>query len=565
MKPLILLFVLSALSVKGAILTISNSAPQPADSLAPLRAVRIPFTKVTFTASNGNVTNTACIVQRTGSSVDAVLESIVALDESGVEMGDAVPLNARHQAVLPAHFIVKDGTSRTITFAGNRPQWNSAAHHGMVVGLSLVGLQSSALVQGELPIVGARHTINEGLRIGSATVIQSPFDPGQDSLQYVDTRYTFSGIRITADPAERLIVKGIRWRQNGSAVANDLAEVKVHADWHVFPVVADANGYYVSWFEGGVVLEPTGSVDIYIRGDIQGGPERTVDFDIEQPSDIYVTGEEYGFDIFPTHLGSATTHYPFYDARQVTISAGALRVSNSDLAISQNLYINRPNQMAGGFKTFVSGTPIFVRRLGFNVALDNEDVRADVDALAFTLTDETGKIIAGPVNGWGVDSQYTVGSSDGSVFFTNVTFPVGSHHWFIKVMANTDININTTIQLSTTPCSDFYWASSATNGRNLTPTPCSEVTLNRMTFKEIAGPSVFLQMASLTDFGGGTWPLLKASRPLTPADSVQVSIDLRTWFPIPMDDQSFIWNNTRDEFIFNGGSLSTVFFRVQSP
>ena len=330
--------------------------------------------------------------------------------------------------------------------------------------------------------------------IGSVVALRSPLDPGVSSVQYVGTSgYTFAAIKLVAGSAEGGLLYGIRWHQGGTAIPGDL-EVKTVVNGFPYDTTASADGrYYTSIFNPPIRFESGRSIDVSIGGVLLRGGGHTINFDIYERADIYITGAEYRFGILPAYgatiplIDSAAVSSldgPYYDGAAVTISEGDMLVSVSQLAPNQNIFIDVPNQQGGAFKTIIRGEAMIARRLGFNVTLGSEGATADVDDIVFTLVDENGAIVAGPIDGTATDSSETSGAGDGSVVFTDrVVFPIGEHHYFVKMKTNTDIVENVTIQLSTTPCTDFIWVSGVATGKNIVVGPCSKVTLSRMTAK----------------------------------------------------------------------------------
>ncbi|MCH7529803.1 peptidoglycan-binding protein, partial [Patescibacteria group bacterium] len=151
----------TGLSVGGAV--------QPAASLAPDSAARIPFTNFTVTAgSDGAVIMDSVLVRRTGLSANAVFSGIVLLDENGIQLGTSKTLNSLNEAKVGEAVTIPAGTTRRFTIAGNMASDNST-RDGQVASLTVVGINTSAIVSGTLPITGASHTINASLVIGSVT------------------------------------------------------------------------------------------------------------------------------------------------------------------------------------------------------------------------------------------------------------------------------------------------------------------------------------------------------------------------------------------------------------
>src|SRR3989344_1338119 len=133
----------------GGALTVS-AGTQPANSLAPQSASRVPFTTVVLTAGSADVTVNSVTVERVGLAQDAVFSGIVLLNSDGMQIGIAKTLNSNHQASVGEPWVVKAGTSQTVTVAGNMAA-SLSAYSGQVVGLNVVAVNTSASVSGSLP------------------------------------------------------------------------------------------------------------------------------------------------------------------------------------------------------------------------------------------------------------------------------------------------------------------------------------------------------------------------------------------------------------------------------
>lgn len=459
----------------GTGLTVSRPA-QPADSLAPASAARIPFTRFTVTAgSDGAVVMNSVTVERTGLAVDSNFSGVVLVDENGTQIGIAKTLNSNHQATIGEAVTIPAGQSRTFTVAANR---SSSGNSGEVASFDVVAINTSAAVSGVLPIRGASHTINTTLSIGSVTMARGSLDPGANQTKEVGTTgYTFSSIKITAGSAEDITLKSVRWNQTGSAGAGDLKNVKTVVDGTEYDTVLSADGkYYTTVFPGnGIVIAKGFNKDVSIRGDIEGGSDRTVDFDIAKRTDIYLVGNLYGYGITPPLASSAASadgaafnnaDDPYYDAAQVTISKGTMTVSVWTAVSAQNIAINQANQPLGGFSVDVKGESISVAQMVFNIS-------TTTSVTNITLVDGNGAVLAGPVD-----------SSGNTVTFTDtVTFPIGVTNLTLKGKLSTDWFNNGTFQASTTPSSDWTTVTGQVTGNSITPSPTSAVTALQMTAK----------------------------------------------------------------------------------
>lgn len=489
----------------GTGLTVSP-ATQPTASIAPEGASRVPFTRFTLTASNdGDVTVNGITVERQGLANDAVFAGIALLDQNGIQIGVSKTLNSNHQATVGAPFTIPRGTSMTLTIAGNMQTGSTAldAYAGQVAAIAVVGIQTSATVNGSLPIVGAGQTINATLTIGSATLIVSSYDPNSLKTQSIgDTNVKFSGVRITAGSSEAVRLWSIRFNQSGSAGATDLANVKVYIDGTAYPTVVSSDGkYFTATFGSGIVIDKGLSKDAYIQGDLVGSSitNRTVQFDIYKNTDIYLTGETYGYGITPTATGNCATTAtnasefiysggsgctgtvgtPFFSASLFNINPGsATSISKATSVVAQNIAVNVPNQILGGFTTNFVGEPVSVQSMTF--AFATSAVAWGGPITSITIVDENGAVVAGPM-----DEASTCTNNCTVTFTDTVTFATGSHTYTIKGKIPANTANNATVTVSTTPSSQWSNIQGQISGNSITLSN-GLVTMNQMTVKAAA-------------------------------------------------------------------------------
>ncbi len=468
----------------GTGLTVETGV-QPVASLAPALATRIPFTVVKFTASaDGDITVDSLTAERTGLASDVVFSAVLLLDENGVQLGLDKTLNSVHQVILSEDFVVKAGTSRTMTIAANRAA--AATHGGEIAYFALVAVNTSATVNGTLPITGTGQTINETLVLGSVTNTRGSLDPATTATKEVGTTgYTFSSIKVTAGSAEKVRLFSIRWNQSGSAATGDLANIKTYVDGTAYDTVVSSDGkYYTSTFGGGLVIDKGFSKEISIKGDIAGGSARTIDFDIYKTTDLYLKGETYGYGITPSTSGTGfSTGNPWYGASAVTVSAGTLNVAKSTSVAAQNIAINLADQPLGGYEIEAKGEPVSVASMVFTVASTTGSGYGLLTNVS--LYDENGKVIAGPVDG----VQTSTVLNQTVTFTDTVTFPIGKHIYTLKGKVASTIGSNGTYIVSTTPsdsatvANQWTTVKGQTTGVTIYVTPYSAVAASTMTVK----------------------------------------------------------------------------------
>jgi len=485
-----------------------TSGSQPANSLAPALANRVPFTTFTLTNNSGAaVTITGVTVQRTGLAQDAAFTGVELLDQNGVQIGTSRTFNSNHQAVIGTPWTLNAGQSATYTVAGNLgTQSVESAYSGQVAGVTVVGVNTSVPVSGSLPISGAQQTINSTLTIGIATAYISSFDPQTYRTNSIGTTgLTFAGIRLTAGSAEDEKLFSITWNQVGSVGSTDIGNLVTVVNGTSYPMTVDSTGkYFTALFPGGVLIAKGNTIDAYVKGDLVGNNAagRNVEFDIYRQSDVYLVGQTYGYGVTATPnvtnvaltgnhgsvfvgtgLGTTvgTVGSPFFEGSLMLVNPGQLStLGNAGSVGSQNIAINVPNQPLGGFTTNFTGEPVQVQSVAFHVASST----AGIPLTSVSLVDSNGNTVAGPV-----DENMTTGVV---TFNTSVTFPVGVMTYTVKGTVGSAATNGMTFQLSTTPSSDWVNAQGQTSGSNVTLTSGS-ISLSVMT---VQGPSLIISAAS---------------------------------------------------------------------
>lgn len=330
----------TAPSVSSNTLTLTT-IEQPAPSLALSGALYVPFTRVTLTAGSEDVTVSRITIERIGPAVDINFSNAdLLLDEDSSFVGIAY-FNSNHQATFKKPFTILKGESKTITIAGDMAS-DLTGHEGEIAGMKIVSIEATSPITGSLPITGTFHTMNSSLLIGAVTARLSSDDPRGDRTRFInDTGIIFSGVRITADSHEAIRLDSITWEQTGSAGTLDFTNIVTIVNGVSYPATNNKR-FYTSVFEEPIIIQKGNSLDIAIKGDITtSGSNRTIKFDINDATDINITGTSYGFGIYTTPEdpigtsgnstfltvdGTADTDSitPFFSGSQVTISGGAV-------------------------------------------------------------------------------------------------------------------------------------------------------------------------------------------------------------------------------------------------
>lgn len=322
------------------VLTVSAPS-QPTPTLAPAGAGSIPFVIFTLTAGSKDVTVRNVTVKRVGLGADGAFASVALTDADGNQIGVEKGLRSNHKADVGDPFVIPAGTSQTFNLVGSMASDVSNFSSQMpALQLDGVTVSGATVVSGTLPVRGTAHTVNSSLVIGIGTAGLSQFDPTQATNRYVnDTNVRFSGIKLTADSREDLLLSSIVWTQAGTVGANDLSNVVTVADGVSYPTTV-SDKKFTSVFNPAVVIKKGHSVDVYVQGDLNvSGANRNVKFNINKSADIALSGGSYGHyvliyvgdntatsgdSIFTTSDGSTTGNEmtPFFSGSVATVNSG---------------------------------------------------------------------------------------------------------------------------------------------------------------------------------------------------------------------------------------------------
>ncbi len=473
--------------VSGSGLTVTASSDQPAATLAVDNGARIPFTKVNLTASaDGDVTVKSITVERQGLADDAVFDGIVLLDEQMVQVGLSKTLNADHKAILSESFVVKAGTSRMITIAGNMDDDNSG-RAGQVVRLAVTAVDAgSSAVNGSFPIFGNGMTVNATLDIGSlASPARGTLDPGaaRTALEVGTKNFYASGVRWSVGSAEPVLLEQMRWNNSGSVAASDIKNVRVNVKNVDYDAMLSSDSkYYIVKFNPAVEFDKGATIDIGVKLDVESGSNRTIDLDLLRRTDVVARGKTFGYYIIPANgtsdptddTGAFSSTEPYYDAYEHTISKGTLRGEKSGAVLAGNITVDAANTPLGAFLYEGKGEVIQITSATFVLSKNNTAQSSGVTSVS--LFDENGAVVAGPKD---------LAAVTGVNFTDTWNVPAGLHVYTLKgKLTAASWATNDTLIASTTPSA--MTARGLTSGLSITPTPSTVVAANTQTVKKAA-------------------------------------------------------------------------------
>ena len=472
----------------GSGLTVTADPNQPAATLAPQSAARVAFAKAVFTASaDGDVTVNSVTVERQGLMDDSAISSVIILDENGVQLGLQKTLNASHRAALTEKFVVKAGTSRTMTIAANMDS-DLSQETGQVGRMAVVAVDAgSSAVNGTFPIAGNSMTVNSTLSIGSlASPTRGPLDPGaaRSSLEVGTKNFLSSSGKWSVGSAEPVMLEQVRWYQAGSAGTGDVKNVRVVVNGTEYPAEASSDGrYYVARLGQSVEVDKGGNIETAIKLDVEGGSDRTIDFDIQRRTDVVVKGKTYGYYLTPANGTSANTSTqgegftstePYYDGYAHTIAKGSLRAERSGKVTAGNVPVDVSNTSLGAFMLEAKGEPVQITSFQLFIAVSAGEEGTQIDNVS--IYDKNGAVVAGPKD---------FDANEQATFTETWTVPVGANDYIVKGKLTTDFEDSDTVIASIDPDGGIT-AKGEVTGLSITASPTSSTTASTMTVKRAA-------------------------------------------------------------------------------
>jgi len=333
------------------------------------------------------------------------------------------------------------------------------------------------------------------LSIGSVTLTRGTNDPGDvGPTKEVGTKgYIYSALKATAGSAEEVLMKSIRWNQSGSAAKADLANVKVVADGTEYTPTVSADGkYYKAVFAGdGILIKKGEAKEVYVKGDIASGSGRTIDFDLYRYDDFVFVGKTHGYKFqssatAQTDCSGSTSCDdaqfqsvdPRYDADQVEIGSGSLRVEKSNKVNATNIANGEDNVALGSFLFDVDGESITFNSWVITIATTDSDAGGEKSVLDnITIYDANGNAVGGPTDPTIAGTTHKVTITD------SITVPVGENVYTVRGNLDNGWENNDTITLSFTPSTAITNSKGDVTGNTVTPTPAASVSANVQTVK----------------------------------------------------------------------------------
>lgn len=442
----------------GTSLTVALASDTPATGLLVGRSINNVFTKVNLTASaDGDIVVDQIVIRRAGVVASDASFSSIALIDAGTDtrIGNTKSVNSEHKAVFNKDFTVPAGTTMTIEIVGNFGDLGNYAGELPILELESVTLNGSAAVVGSLPIAGNYQNLNGSITIGTLSISDGSNNPDASTQKIGITNYIVSGFKMVANSVEDFTVKQITFDQNGTAGDGDVSNLDLVIDDVVVATVSEPKSGKVTFnlSANPVVVKKGKTVQVDLQLDIVDGSDRTIDFGLEDESDVRGVGSLYSAEVKVADGGAGATAdaEPFWAAPNTMIGKGALTISAATL-VASNIPEDIDQVTLGKFEFEATGeaVEITVLPIAFTITTSTGELATDstLDLTNVTVYDSNGKIVAGPVDP--VLKFYDVAGVTQTVLLVatstdSITVPVGVNIYTIKADIDSDFGTGDTI------------------------------------------------------------------------------------------------------------------------
>lgn len=448
----------------GTSLSIALASDTPATGIIVGNSINNVFTKVNLTASaDGDIVVDQIVIRRAGVvASDAAFSSVALINaNTDTRIGNTKSINSEHKAVFNKDFTIPAGTTLTLEIVGNFGSLGGNAGEIPMLELESVTLVGSAAVVGTLPIVGNYQNLNGTIIIGALTVQNGSNNPDVSTQRIGITNYIVAGLKLTSNSVEDFSINSITFDQNGTAGDDDVANLDLVIDDVVVATVASPVSGKVRFdlSANPLVVLKGKNVQVDLQLDIIDGSDRTIDFGLEDESDLRAVGSLYSAEVKVT-CGSGTNctadAEPFWTSNDTTIDKGALTINAATL-VSANIPEDIDQVILGKFEFEATGEPveITVLPLTFTITTSTGDLLVDstVDLTNVTVYNADGIIVAGPIDP--INDGYDAGGTGITLLVAtstdSITVPVGVHIYTIKADLDSDFGTGDTIVVKIAP------------------------------------------------------------------------------------------------------------------
>ena len=391
----------------GGDLEVSVSDNNPDDARVPGSASNVEVAVFDFEAGKSDVTVTGVKLVRGGLGSDDVVTDIALFDADGFRLTSSKSFNSDDEAFM--NFL---GGGMKVP-AGETMEVYVMAEVGAVVDVEgeefFVAIEDAESVtatadevSGDFPVEGAE------IEIGGSDASEVVVTSGNSvaNVNVGEQGVKVETFELEQDGDNDVILYGVNFKQSGSADEDtDLGSYELYIDGDKVAGPVEAKGEYVAFeLEEGFVVEEGKNYDGEIRANVLGGASETIDFEIDETTDVRAEDEAFGF-------GAQVTVAGFNTADEVDIEAGEITVVAVDPE-NDEFREGQENIVLGTLQvTSLAGETVEAKKLEV-VIEDSEGGAVDLDTVLENVEVVAGGSVYDLDSDGGVGDVFTFGNDD---------------------------------------------------------------------------------------------------------------------------------------------------------
>lgn len=267
------------------------SSSNPAAGVIVAGQATAPLLAVTLT---GTGTVNSLTLKRTGISDQNTLTNVYLYDGAS-RLTDGYSFNSTGDLSM---------NNLGLVVSGSRTLWVKAdvygsAPSGQTIAISVTGITAGTTAS-TVNVMGNTMTVASGASLATASLSANTVT-GTPTINAGTSNYVFWSAPLQVN-TRTLSLKGANFRMVGSVPSDAISNIRMYVDGvdaGVMGVVTMANGSNYAMFDFGSAPKSltTGSHTLDVRGDVQKGSSRNVQFSIQNASDLMIMDPQIGVNI----------------------------------------------------------------------------------------------------------------------------------------------------------------------------------------------------------------------------------------------------------------------------
>ena len=328
--------------------SVALSSDSPANTTILSSQALADLAHFTFT---GNGTLKTIVLQRTGLSASGDLSNLYLFD-GNTRLTDGASVNT-NGVITFTNINAAISGSKVISVKADMASSISSVTLGVTMTSFTADASTNAVnVAGNILSVAAAPSNITSATLGANTVSTASINAGAMQYTVWSSPLTISG--------RTAWLKGLNLRVIGSAPTDAVQNLKLYVDGTQAgsAVMVNANGYAFFDFGTTPVSLTTGSHTIDVRGDVQKGSNRTVQFSIQNAADLMIADSQLGINV------AATSAVANGAAGTITINAGSVTTTiTPSFQTLTNVTGGATNTVIGSFRLHAYGEDVKITTL----------------------------------------------------------------------------------------------------------------------------------------------------------------------------------------------------------